>query len=118
MNRIEPLGPGKPGFDVSSSPTPIQDQALRLLTAKVPMRQPPSQSGVSSRRTTGFQKICRTFKELFKITSMNFRLGSQRALQLTLPKVFWRQCVANLSHDLHQHSIAIVAVDPDILVEI
>ena len=38
MNRIEPSEPGKPGFDVPASPTPIQDQALRLLNAKVPMR--------------------------------------------------------------------------------
>ena len=38
MNRIEPSGPGKPGFDVPASPTPIQDQALRLLNAKIPMR--------------------------------------------------------------------------------
>ena len=37
MNRIEPSGPGKPRFDVPSSPTRIQDQA-RLLNAKVPMR--------------------------------------------------------------------------------
>ena len=36
MNRIEPSGPGKPGFDVPASPTPIQNQALRLLDAKVP----------------------------------------------------------------------------------
>ena len=34
MNRIEPSGPGKPGFDVPASPTPIQDRALRLLNAK------------------------------------------------------------------------------------
>ena len=34
MNRIEPSEPGKPGFDVPASPTPIQDQALRLLNAK------------------------------------------------------------------------------------
>ena len=38
MNRIEPSGPGKPGFDVPASPTPIQAQALRLLNAKIPMR--------------------------------------------------------------------------------
>ena len=38
MNRIEPSGPGKPGLDVPASPTPIQDQALRLLNAKIPMR--------------------------------------------------------------------------------
>ena len=38
MNRIEPSGPGKLGFDVPSSPTPVQDQALRLLNAKIPMR--------------------------------------------------------------------------------
>ena len=38
MNRIEPSGQGKPGFDVPASPTPIQKQALRLLNAKVPMR--------------------------------------------------------------------------------
>ena len=38
MNRIEPSGPGKPGFDVPASPTPIQNRALRLLNAKVPMR--------------------------------------------------------------------------------
>ena len=38
MNRIEPSEPGKPGFDVPASPTPIQDRALRLLNAKVPMR--------------------------------------------------------------------------------
>ena len=38
MNRIEPSGPGKPGFDVPASPTPIQDRALRLLNAKIPMR--------------------------------------------------------------------------------
>ena len=36
MNRIEPSEPGKPGFDVPASPTPIQDRALRLLNAKVP----------------------------------------------------------------------------------
>ena len=36
--RIEPSEPGKPEFDASSSPTPIHDQALRLLNAKVPMR--------------------------------------------------------------------------------
>ena len=38
MNRIEPSGPEKPGFDIPASPTPIQNQALRLLNAKVPMR--------------------------------------------------------------------------------
>ena len=38
MNRIEPSGPGKLGFDVPSSPTPTQDNALRLLNAKIPMR--------------------------------------------------------------------------------
>ena len=38
MNRIEPSGPGKPGFDIPASPTPIQNQALRLLNAKIPMR--------------------------------------------------------------------------------
>ena len=38
MNRIEPSGPGKPGFDVPSSPMPIQNQALRRLNAKIPMR--------------------------------------------------------------------------------
>ncbi len=38
MNRIEPSGPGKPGFDVPASPTPTQDQAQRLLNANVPMR--------------------------------------------------------------------------------
>ena len=38
MNRIEPSGPGKPGFDVPASPTPIQAQALRLLNANIPMR--------------------------------------------------------------------------------
>ena len=39
MNRIEPSEPGKPGFDVPASPTPIQDQALRLLNAKQPYRR-------------------------------------------------------------------------------
>ena len=34
MNRIEPSGPRKPGFDVPASPTPVQDRALRLLNAK------------------------------------------------------------------------------------
>ena len=38
MNRIEPSGPGKPGFDVPASPTPIQKQALKLLNANIPMR--------------------------------------------------------------------------------
>ncbi len=38
MNRIEPSGPGKPGFDVPASPTPIQAQALKLLNAEIPMR--------------------------------------------------------------------------------
>ena len=38
MNRIEPLEPGKPGFDVPASPTPVQNHALRLLNAKIPMR--------------------------------------------------------------------------------
>ena len=38
MNRIEPSGSGKPGFDVPSSPMPIQNQALRRLNAKIPMR--------------------------------------------------------------------------------
>ena len=44
MNRIEPSGPGKPGFDVPASPTPVQDRALQLLNAKIPMRQPPPSS--------------------------------------------------------------------------
>ena len=34
MNRIEPSGPGKPGFDVPALPTPIQNRALRLLNAE------------------------------------------------------------------------------------
>ena len=38
MNRINPSGPGKPGFDVPASPMPVQDRALRLLNAKVSMR--------------------------------------------------------------------------------
>ena len=38
MNRIEPSGSGKPGFEALSSPTPTQKQALRLLNAKIPMR--------------------------------------------------------------------------------
>ena len=38
MNRIEPSEPGKPGFDVPASPTPIQNRALKLLNVKVPMR--------------------------------------------------------------------------------
>ncbi len=35
MNRIEPFGQGRRGFDLPSSPTPIQDRALRLLNAKL-----------------------------------------------------------------------------------
>ena len=35
MNRIEPSGPDKRGFDLPSSPTPIQDRALLLLNAKI-----------------------------------------------------------------------------------
>ena len=38
MNRIEPSGPGKPGFDVPASPTPIQTRTLKLLNVKIPMR--------------------------------------------------------------------------------
>ena len=37
-NRIEPAGPGKPGFDALSSPTPIQQRTLRRLNAKIPTR--------------------------------------------------------------------------------
>ena len=35
MNRIEPSGPDKRGFDLPSSPTPIQDRALLLLNARI-----------------------------------------------------------------------------------
>ncbi len=38
MNRIEPSGPGKPGFDVLASPTPIQAQNSTAEIQKVPMR--------------------------------------------------------------------------------
>ena len=38
MNRIEPSGPGKPGFDVPASPTPIQAQVRKLLNANIPIR--------------------------------------------------------------------------------
>ena len=40
MNRIEPSGPGKRGFDVPSSSTPVQDPALRVLNTKVPCCSP------------------------------------------------------------------------------
>ena len=64
MNRIEPSEPGKPGFDVPASPTPIQNQALRLLDAKVPMRQPPPSSPCpvdaqpESKKYAGHSKSC------------------------------------------------------------
>ncbi len=35
MNRIEPSGPDKRAFDLPSSPTPIQERALRLLNARI-----------------------------------------------------------------------------------
>ena len=35
MNRIEPSGQGKRGFDLPSSPTPIQERALQLLNARI-----------------------------------------------------------------------------------
>ena len=38
MNRIEPSVPKVSGFDLHSSPTPLQDKALRLLNAKLVMR--------------------------------------------------------------------------------
>ena len=65
MNRIEPAGPGKPGFDVPSSPMPIQNQALRLLNEQVPLRSPPPNPAfpVAARPEP---KICRTFKQLSK----------------------------------------------------
>ena len=44
MNRVEPSGPGKPGFDVPSSKTPVQDQTLRRLNAKSPCGSPPSEA--------------------------------------------------------------------------
>ena len=64
MNRIKPSGPGKPGFDALASPTPTQNRALRLLNAKIPMRQPPPEAACpvdaqpESTKYAGHSKSC------------------------------------------------------------
>ena len=50
--------------------------ALEAAEREAPHAVAPSRSSVSSGRTAGIQKICRTFKELLKITPRNFRLAA------------------------------------------
>ena len=48
----EPSGPGKPEFDASSSPTPIQEQALWLLNANIPCGSPVLDPTLDGQETT------------------------------------------------------------------
>ena len=81
MNRIEPSGPGKPGFDVLASPTPIQAQTLRLLNAKPRYRRSPCGSPLPVHLVQSPDgrnpKKSRTFKQLFKRLLRNFRLAEK-----------------------------------------